>query len=824
VSPRVARRIAAGTALCFALAASACSSEQQEFAKHLERAQEHQQQGRSKEALSELRSALQIDPGSAEVNYRIAELLAKDKQPADAVFFFRETTRIDPTRSDAALAEAKLILFDDTARAGQLVEEVLEREPGNVTAQIRRSEVALARGDSAAALEAARRAVELAPDDGMTHMQLAIVHMARLRELTIQGAGIPDSIRQDAEQELKRAAALFPRSIDARIELARLYASWKDHGDQAMAAFRDATEVAETDTERGKAAAVAIQFARATRNEDFERASLQTMVEAVPANLGAWDALARLEEKREKGAGERVYARLLELRPQDVQAHLHYAVFLFESTRYDDAFRHLEEQAGSGSEPPLALDQIVSLRLRRGETAAARAAVERLAEEFPSHPRTALAGGRVALAEKRFDEATSDLHRYLESEETVEGQKLLATAELRRRNFPAAIAAVDRAMQMRANPEPALLRLKATVHAKAGDYPVVLQTLNRIAREAGALRPTDKLLYTRALYATGRRVAGRALLEEQLATAKPHVRVLLEFARRESAQEPKRAREYLDQVLAVNPKHAVALRLRAELDLAAGRSDEALARIDAAASAGPLSPPLVLLRAQILAANGDWARAEEEARRAYATSPELPGAIELLTRIYRAQHRLDEMIASLEEAERAGALPVPGLQLLASLHDAAGHRAAAKDRYEKVLAARSDLPAAKAGLAQLLAEEGNDLERALVLATEALQAEPEQAAFADTLGTVKFRKGLFEPALQHFQFAVEVSGRATHDLQDEQPLYHHHRGKALKALGRKQEAAAAFARALELDANFEHADEARRELEAAKSSAASKPG
>jgi tetratricopeptide (TPR) repeat protein len=430
----------------------------------------------------------------------------------------------------------------------------------------------------------------------------------------------------------------------------------------------------------------------------------------------------------------------------------------------------------------------------------------------------------VALAEKRFDEATSDLHRYLESEETVEGQKLLATAELRRRNFPAAIAAVDRAMQMRANPEPALLRLKATVHAKAGDYPVVLQTLNRIAREAGALRPTDKLLYTRALYATGRRVAGRALLEEQLATAKPHVRVLLEFARRESAQEPKRAREYLDQVLAVNPKHAVALRLRAELDLAAGRSDEALARIDAAASAGPLSPPLVLLRAQILAANGDWARAEEEARRAYATSPELPGAIELLTRIYRAQHRLDEMIASLEEAERAGALPVPGLQLLASLHDAAGHRAAAKDRYEKVLAARSDLPAAKAGLAQLLAEEGNDLERALVLATEALQAEPEQAAFADTLGTVKFRKGLFEPALQHFQFAVEVSGRATHDLQDEQPLYHHHRGKALKALGRKQEAAAAFARALELDANFEHADEARRELEAAKSSAASKPG
>ncbi len=81
-------------------------------------------------------------------------------------------------------------------------------------------------------------------------------------------------------------------------------------------------EVAESDAERGRAAAAAIQFARATRNGDFERSSLQTMVASIPANLAAWDALARLEEKRAKGTGEGVYARLLALRPQDVQAHL----------------------------------------------------------------------------------------------------------------------------------------------------------------------------------------------------------------------------------------------------------------------------------------------------------------------------------------------------------------------------------------------------------------------------------------------------------------------------------------------------------------------
>ena len=212
MSSRITRRIAAGAAIWFAISFRACSSEEQNFATHLERAKEFQQKGRGREALLELRSALQIDPGSAEANYRIAELLAKDNQPADAVFFFRETTRIDPTRSDAALAEAKLILLDDTARAEELVEKVLEREPGNVTAYLRRSEVALARGNSADALRAALTAVELAPNDGMSHMQLGIVHLVRLRELAIQGAEIPG--RND------EAAAAFARALqlDAKFQ------------------------------------------------------------------------------------------------------------------------------------------------------------------------------------------------------------------------------------------------------------------------------------------------------------------------------------------------------------------------------------------------------------------------------------------------------------------------------------------------------------------------------------------------------------------------------------------------------------------------------
>ena len=821
--PCITRRVAASLAICIALSLGACSSKEQKFAKHNERATEFQQKGQLKEALLELRSALQLDPKSAEVNYRIAEILASDKRPADAAFYYRETTRLDPTRSDAALAEAKLILFDDTPRAEALVNKVLEREPGNATAYIRRSELTLAQGKSSDALQAALTAVELAPKDGMSHMQLGIVHLARLRELSITGKELDESVYQDAEKALKQAAELFPHGIVARMELGRLYAAWKDHSDQAEAAFRSAIDVAETDEQRARAAAAGLNFARANHNEELERAALRTMVEASPANLAAWDQFAALEERREKGAGDAVFKRLLELRPDDIQGHLHYAGFLFQSERRDEALQHLEEQTKSASNAPIALEEIVSRRLSSRETEPARIAFDRLVKEFPTHARTELARGRIALAENRLDEGADALRRYVGMEETIEGQRLLAVAELRRSNFPAATAAVDRAIQL-AKQDPELLRLKVAVHEAAGDYTLVIQTLNLLAREAGDLRPQEKLAYASALYSTGQRPSAKAILEDQLAAEKPPVSVLIEFAQREGSREPDRARGYLTQVLAEQPNHAGALRLLARLDIAAGRSHEALARIDKASETGPLTPPLILLRAQILAADKDWPRAEEVARRAFAAAPSLPGALELLADIYVAQNRVDEAIASFQEAEKVGALPLSGQQLLARLHNTAGHPAEARALYEKVLAARSDLPGAKNDLAWILATQGTDLERALSLAQEAQQAEPERAEIADTLGYVYLKKGLADPALQQFKYAVELAGRATNDVQVERPEYHYHMGLALKALGRNDEAAVAFERALQLDAKFANADDTRRELEAAKAAAASGPG
>jgi tetratricopeptide (TPR) repeat protein len=817
--PSRTARLAAGLALGLAVALGACSSRESRFADHLARAKEYDAEGKTREALLELRSALQIDPKSAEVNFQIAELVAKDGKLADAAFFYRETTRLDPQRTDAALAESKLILFDDTPRAAELVDGVIAREPKNTTAWVRRSEIALAKSNSADALAAAITATELDPKDGMAHMQLGIVHLARIREHSVKGEQVPPEVFQDAEKSLKRAAELFPKGMNARVELGRLYAVWPDHLEQADAAFRSALEVAETDSLRARAAGSAISFARAADNQDLLRTALQAMVESAPANMLGWESLADLEEQREKGAGEAVYRRLLEKRPTDIEAHLRYAAFLYVHEQQDRAYAHLEEQVKAGVEPAIALDQIVALRLRERAIEPARAALDRLVQTHPTSPRVDLARGRVALAENRIEEAAEALRRYVGQQENSEGQHLLALAELRRRAYPEAAAAIDRAIQLSPGSPVDLLRVKVTIHAAAEDWGQTIQTLNRMQRETNGLRPNEQLLYVQALYATGRRPGAKGILEQLLAIEPPPVDAMVEFAQREGRAEPERARRYLEQALEREPGNGQALRLMAQMELNAGRPADALARIDKAAEARPLTPPLLLLRAQVLAMQQDWARAEEEARRAFAAAPGLPGALELLANIYVAQNRVDDAIASFEEAEKAGALPASGQQLLARLYVTAGRNAQAKPLYEKVLAERADLPGAKNDLAWILAVEGSDLERALALAQEAQQAEPESPEVADTVGFVYLKKGLHDAALQQFKYALELSQRRRGEASAERPEYHYHMGLALKELGRNGEATAAFERALALDAKFADAEDARRQLEAAKSGA-----
>jgi len=101
-------------------------------------------------------------------------------------------------------------------------------------------------------------------------------------------------------------------------------------------------------------------------------------------------------------------------------------------------------------------------------------------------------------------------------------------------------------------------------------------------------------------------------------------------------------------------------------------------------------------------------------------------------------------------------------------------------------------PGALNDLAYLWAERSLHLARAERMVREALAAEPDSAAYLDTLAWVQYRRGELPAALATIDRATSL----TADQPDGELL--NHRGEILAALGRKQEAIASWKQALPL--------------------------
>jgi tetratricopeptide (TPR) repeat protein len=134
-----------------------------------------------------------------------------------------------------------------------------------------------------------------------------------------------------------------------------------------------------------------------------------------------------------------------------------------------------------------------------------------------------------------------------------------------------------------------------------------------------------------------------------------------------------------------------------------------------------------------------------------------------------------------------------------------GDRASARAAYERALAtdARAAVPANN--LAWMLAESGQELDRALELAQVAKAGLPEVAAVDDTLGFAYYKKGLYPQAITAFQAS---SGREPQNAAFQLRL-----GLAYVKASRWQDGARALREALRLDPNVAGASEARKALE-----------
>jgi tetratricopeptide (TPR) repeat protein len=808
-----------------ALGILACTSPAEKVDAHLEKAASLLDGGDDKGALIELRSALKIAPQRADLNLRIAQLLARDEEKtADSLFFYQEAYRLDPSMDEARLAAAEILATPDRPQARSLVEEVLGRDPANARAHGLKSRLLLLDNDLDGAVAAALVATELAPADGEGFLRLGRAHQARL-QLAQTNHRVPEEATFRAGVEaFERAADLYQKAGDsdgrtmAEFERARVLAAWPGHTDEAKSAYLGMIDAAAADgsPKRVRAASeMAFSFATASGDDAVIHDVLERIVERDPSHLIAWGSLAALQ-RRMGQSDEATLQRMIEKQPRSAAAQAIRAESLIARGDRDGAIQALEGAVGQVEEATALQLTLLDLLFAAGRNEEATRLIETMQREAPTDPNTRLAKALLAMREGRLAEAAGLLRGVTAESENLRGQAMLAESELRLGNLEAATQAVDRGYEFGGNQWVAGAALRLAIQRASRDWSGVLRSAETLQRLGQTLNPEQHFAVIEALYETGRGAEGRQRLDVLLAgpSASPAARLL--FAQREGAADPARARALLEEGVAADPQARALIHQLAVMDAEAGRRDQALARLDAYLDGRPEddAPGLRLLRSRLRAQAGDLAGAEQDALAAFKAAPQFPGAAELVAALYVEQGRTAEAIQSFESALAQGSLPRPARTVLARFYSAEGRNDDAIRVLEEVVKEGGG-PPPKNDLAFLLARDKRDLDRALALAQEAVGGGAEEPTYFDTLGFVYLQKGLYVPALDQFEQAIDLAERRGAPRAE----FLFHKGLALQGLERPADAVQAFEAALSLDPAFQEAGEARASLEKARAAA-----
>ena len=203
---------------------------------------------------------------------------------------------------------------------------------------------------------------------------------------------------------------------------------------------------------------------------------------------------------------------------------------------------------------------------------------------------------------------------------------------------------------------------------------------------------------------------------------------------------------------------------------------------------------LVLLRKTPQAA----AEARTLFEKAVKARPALSEAYLALAEIDSSAGKLDDAVTSYRKGIETAPDSMHLRMLLALTLEKKGSYAEAAQTYRDILQRNPRFGLALNNLAWLLVAKLNgNLDEALELATSAKEALPQEAATADTLGWVHFRRGSFQIALPLIEEAIELQKAASGGAPPN-PEILYHLAEVKRALNDKEGAKAAAEQAIEL--------------------------
>ena len=774
--------------LALALAAglaTGCEDDAARLRDHLERGDAYAEKEAWPEATIEYKSALQLDPNDAAAHYGLSQAYIRQDKLREGYWELRETVRLDPKNVEARLQFAQLArLAGEFEESLAQADAIIALEPEHETAYMLRGQAleGLDRPDDA--LAAYRRAHEVAPEQGAATLLLANF----LRTHGDRAAAEP-LFRELTEKE---------PSFAAWVAWAGFLAEEPDRVDEAEQAYRHALESADDKRKSLAFRTLASFYYRQQRIADAEKVLRDGITER-PDDLQLIYLLARFyrSQGRSQEADEMIQAAT-RARPDDVQPQL--ILSLYRGRQGD------REGALAAAEAALAIDpKSVPARLRKAELlvdigslegkrdriAQGRAIVDAILAEDSASAEGLFVRAKVHLADGELDEAISDLRRVMDLRSGwAQAHLMLGSALYLRGDNLAARSELQQALEVDAGLLEAR-KMLARVQASLGENEAAVEEGRRVLAE-NVDDDGLRILVAQSLVRQRKFDEGLAELQ-RIPPERRTAEVLYAIGRIHRFQgDDQLARSFFERALAQRPDNADLLRALLELDQREGRLDESKARIAAILESKPDDAALVHLSGLAALLSGDGPEAEKQLRRAIELDPNQLRFYESLARYFQATGRPGDMLATYEKAVTARPDSAPLQLIVGTLYELSGDPDKAKAAYERAVEIDPDLAPAKNNLAYLLAERGENLDRALDLAQEAKAMLPENPNTADTLGWVLYKKGIASAAIGYLQEADQGFGTRNPSFG----IVRQHLALAYQANGEKAKARATLERTL----------------------------
>jgi tetratricopeptide (TPR) repeat protein len=630
------------------------------------------------------------------------------------------------------------------------------------------------------------KAIELAPDDIGSHLNLARVYLAvgrisdaRKEAMTVlekapsKGEALvtlvdtshtPEEISATEEQLAK-----FPQKDSAYYHLAAgAIAEKKSDLSGAEAALQRAV-AADPNFAGAHSALAALYLAR----KENEKAGLELEKAAKLAKVRSPETVRFAQFKLQNGAVEEAKAFLANVAkqaPDFIPAWQMLAGIANSEAKYDDALKLAENAL---SRDPGNIDvRLVQADswLAKGETKKAVDSIEDLDRTYPGSPITKYALARVYVRTNNLDQA---------------------------------IAAADQAVDLSPRFLDAIL-LRAELHLKKGDPQSVVDSLFAVVKQSPGLLRAE-LMLAEAYRALGRLDDAAAIVREQIKRSPQNAgSYFLLGVVLQQQNKVTEAREALEKAAQLAPNNPSSLQQLVDLDIASKDYAGGHRRIDEVLQKQPNAAIGYYLRGKLYLSEKKFDLAQTALLKAIDLDPNLSSAYDLLAPAFlyanNPSEALNQMNAVLaKKPDNLQALLVTGM-----IYSQMKEFNKARDAYEKVIAASPTHVLALNNLAYIYAEKLNDLKRGSELVQKARSIAPTNPSVLDTLGWITYKQGDYKQAADLLRESVAKS--------PDNPEIQFHLGMAEYMMGRTGVARAALEKAVGSATDFGGKDEARRRL------------